>query len=198
MQKGLRGPPGMPVDWANKSRQARGETMTAPATARNCLRALVFGLLLPLAAANAQEVRALSAGQSIYLPIYSHMLYGNMGRSGKVSQVLLSALVSIRNTDGRRPLRILSARYYDTRGKLLGDRVPTPVVIPPYGTHELFVELNDASGGSGANFVIKWDAEEPINPPLVEALHANMDGGKAVIFMTQSVPISDPAAPPAK
>jgi hypothetical protein len=160
--------------------------------------ALVFGLLATSTAVVAQEVRALSSGQSIYLPIYSHMLYGNVGKSGKVSQVLLSALVSIRNTDGQRPLRILSARYYDTHGKLLSERVPKPVVIPPYGTHELFVELNDASGGSGANFVIKWDAETPINPPLVEALHANMDGGKAVIFMTQSVPIYDTAAPTAK
>ena len=68
---------------------------------------------------------------------------------------------------------------------------PPPVVLPPLGTLELFVELNDASGGSGANFIIKWNAEQPINPPLVESLHANMDGGKAVIFMTQSVPVED-------
>lgn len=174
--------------------------MSSSTTGRRTLAAtaLVFGLLATSTAVVAQEVRALSSGQSIYLPIYSHMLYGNVGKSGKVSQVLLSALVSIRNTDGHRPLRILSARYYDTHGKLLSERVPKPVVIPPYGTHELFVELNDASGGSGANFVIKWDAETPINPPLVEALHANMDGGKAVIFMTQSVPIYDTAAPTAK
>ena len=174
--------------------------MSSSTTGRRTLAAtaLVFGLLAMSTAVVAQEVRALSSGQSIYLPIYSHMLYGNVGKSGKVSQVLLSALVSIRNTDGHRPLRILSARYYDTHGKLLSERVPKPVVIPPYGTHELFVELNDASGGSGANFVIKWDAETPINPPLVEALHANMDGGKAVIFMTQSVPIYDTAAPTAK
>jgi hypothetical protein len=158
-----------------------------------CLWAVIFGLFSASTAANAQEIRALSSGQSIYLPIYSHMLYGNLGKSGKVSQVQLSALVSIRNTDGRRPLRILSARYYDTQGKPLGEHVPKPVAIPPYGTHELFVELNDASGGSGANFVIRWDAESPINPPLVEALHANMDGGKAVVFMTHAVPINDPA-----
>jgi hypothetical protein len=56
---------------------------------------------------------------------------------------------------------------------------------------ELFVELNDASGGSGANFIIQWDAEQPINPPLVESLHANMDGGKAVIFTTQAVAVSE-------
>jgi len=160
--------------------------------------ALIFGLFPGSTAASAQEIRTLSSGQSIYLPIYSHMLYGNVGKSGKVSQVLLSALVSIRNTDGRRPLRLLSARYYDTHGKLLNERVPAPVIIPPYGTHEIFVELNDASGGSGANFVVRWDAEVPINPPLIEALHANMDGGKAVIFMSQSVPIHEPAMPPAK
>ena len=158
-----------------------------------CLSIFIFCLFSGSTATNAQEIRTLSSGQSIYLPIYSHMLYGNIGKSGKVSQVLLSALVSIRNTDGKRPLRLLSARYYDTQGKLLAERVPAPVVIPPFGTYELFVELNDASGGSGANFVVKWNADAPINPPLIEALHANMDGGKAVIFMTQSVPINDPA-----
>jgi hypothetical protein len=139
----------------------------------------------------AQEARPLAKSQTVYLPIYSHMLYGNLGKSGKASYVLLSALVSIRNVDARRPLRVLSARYFDTQGKLLGERVAAPVVVPPLGTLELFVELNDASGGSGANFVVKWDAEAPINPPLVEALHANMDGGKAVIFTTQSVPVSE-------
>jgi hypothetical protein len=129
--------------------------------------------------------------QSLYLPIYSHMLYGNLGKKNTASHVLLSALVSIRNTDPKRPLRVLSAKYFDTQGKLIGERVPSPVLLPPLGTLELFVELNDASGGSGANFVIKWEAEQPINPPLVESLHANMDGGKAVIFMTQAVPLSE-------
>lgn len=153
--------------------------------------AVVVGLGIWIGGAVAQEARPLVKAQTLYLPIYSHMLYGNLGKSGKASHVLLSALVSIRNTDGKRPLRVLSARYYDTHGTLLGERVPAPVTLPPFGTLELFVELNDASGGSGANFVIKWDAEQPINPPLVESLHANMDGGKAVIFMTQSVPLND-------
>ncbi|WP_153133425.1 DUF3124 domain-containing protein [Dechloromonas hortensis] len=155
------------------------------------LFALVFCLFGQSTAGIAQEARPLSKGQSVYLPIYSHMLYGNLGKSGKASFVLLSALVSIRNTDSKRPLRILSAKYFDTQGKLLGERVSGPTVLPPLGTLELFVELNDASGGSGANFVVKWEADAAINPPLVEALHANMDGGKAVIFTTQSVPVAD-------
>ncbi len=155
------------------------------------LYALVFAIFCGSTVVSAQEARPLTKAQTLYLPIYSHMLYGNLGKSGKVSQVLLSALVSIRNTDGKRPLRVSSAKYFDTNGKLLGERVPVPMLVPPLGTLELFVELNDASGGSGANFVIRWDAEQPINPPLVESLHANMDGGKAVIFMTQAVPVSE-------
>lgn len=159
------------------------------------LRTLLCGLFFALSSVStvtmAQEARPLSKGQTLYLPIYSHMLYGNIGKSGKASNAMLSALVSIRNTDGKRPLRIQSARYYDTHGKMLSERVPSPVTIQPFGTLEIFVDLNDAAGGSGANFIIKWDADQQINPPLVESLHANMDGGKAVIFMTQAVPVSE-------
>ena len=39
--------------------------------------------------------------------------------------------------------------------------------------------------------IIEWEAEQPVSPPLVESLHANMDGGKAVIFMTHSVPLAE-------
>lgn len=139
---------------------------------------------------SAQELTPLKS-QSLYLPIYSHMLYGNLGKGGKASSVLLSALVSLRNTDARRPIRVLSAKYFDTNGRLLGDRLGGTVVLPPLGTHELFVELNDASGGSGANFIVRWEADQPVSPPMVEALHANMDGGKAVIFLTRAVPIAE-------
>lgn len=153
--------------------------------------ALIFVSIFLSTVAFAQQARPLTGNQTLYLPIYSHMLYGNLGRNGKASYALLSALVSIRNTDTRRALRVISARYYDTHGKLIDERVPKPLLLPPLGTLELFVELNDASGGSGANFIVRWDAEQPINPPLVEALHANMDGGKAVIFTTHAVPIVD-------
>ena len=159
------------------------------------IHALTCGLFFALFSAStvtaAQEARPLTKSQTLYLPIYSHMLYGNIGKSGKASNAQLSALVSIRNTDGKRPLRIQSARYFDTHGKMLSERVPSPITIQPYGTLEIFIDLNDSAGGSGANFVIRWEADQPINPPLVESLHANMDGGKAVIFMTQAVPVSE-------
>lgn len=150
---------------------------------------LLAALLFAACGAFAEDMRALSRGQALYLPIYSHMLYGNVGRSGNASKVMLSALVSIRNIDPRRPLRVMSARYYETQGKFLREFVPAPVTVAPLGTLELFVELHDESGGSGANFLIRWEAETAVNPPLVEALHANMDSGKAVIVTTQAVPV---------
>lgn len=154
------------------------------------IASIALALLLAATSAMAQEIRAPSKGQSLYLPVYSHMLYGNISSKGQAARVLLSAMVSIRNTDTKRPIRVLSARYYDTGGRFLRDYVPAAQTIPPLGTLELFVELNDESGGSGANFLINWDSAQPVSPPLVEALHANMDSGKAVILTTQAVPVA--------
>ena len=67
--------------------------------------------------------------------------------------------------------------------------LPAPQTIPPYGTHELYVARSDSSGGSGANFVIEWSAERPINPPLVEALHADIREARTLLFVTTARPI---------
>ena len=59
----------------------------------NKFRALICGLIFALFSAStvtyAQEARPLTKGQTLYLPIYSHMLYGNIGKSGKASNAML-------------------------------------------------------------------------------------------------------------
>jgi hypothetical protein len=149
---------------------------------------LTLSLFLAQPAA-AQEELPLSRGQTVYLPVYSHINHGNLDRKGKPDKVLLSALVSIRGTDPKRPFRVTSARYYNTEGKLLREFVARPVAVPPMGTIELFVERHDESGGSGANFVIAWDADTAINAPLIEAVHANIEGARSVVFTTQGRPL---------
>lgn len=156
------------------------------------MRRIVLHTLLCCAIAMpalAQEARPLSKGESLYLPIYSHMLYGNVDKKGWAPKALLSAMVSVRNTDAKRSLKLVSARYYDTQGTFLREYLVAPVSIVPFGTHELLVDLHDTSGGSGANFLLRWEADAAMNPPLVEAIHANMDGGKAVIFTTRALPV---------
>lgn len=139
--------------------------------------------------ASAQKVESLTFGQLLYLPIYSHMYHGDQDKQGKPAQKLLSAHISIRNTNSQVPLKILFARYYDTDGKLVKEFIPSPLTIPPLGTHELFVPRGDVTGGSGANFLISWSAGVAVNPPLVEALHADMEPARTLIFITAARPI---------
>ena len=154
-------------------------------------------LITRILVAAACTLPGLSAAQSLpsylsqvlYLPIYSHVYHGDLDERGKPVQTLLSAHVSIRNMNTNRALKLLYARYYDTDGKLLKEFVPNPIVIPPLGTHELFVPKSDESGGSGANFLISWSAETSVNPPLVEALHADIQPSRTLIFTTSARPI---------
>jgi hypothetical protein len=146
-----------------------------------CWLLLVLALL---ATSSARAEEELSAGQSLYLPVYSYIWHGDrMGSDKSPAKTLLSALVSIRNTSLKTPIRVVSARYYSTDGKLLNEYVPKPVVIGAMGTLELFVERKEAEGGSGANFVIQWDAATATNPPVVEAVHADIRGGSHAISL---------------
>ena len=152
------------------------------------LLALVL-LCLPAFAA-AQAVAPLATGQSLYLPIYSHLYHGDVNpRTGKPSQTLVSTHISIRNTDPVAGMKVVSARYYNTEGKLLREFLPKPQAIPPLGTYELYVPRSDSSGGSGANFIIDWIADKPVNPPLVEALHADIREARTLLFVTTGRPI---------
>lgn len=148
-------------------------------------------LLLGLLAAQAfgADEPLLLSGQTLYLPVYSHVYHGDPGKDGKLAQTLVSTHISIRNTDPQIAIRLVSARYYDTVGKLVRAYVNAPVTIPPLGTHEIFVPRTDTAGGSGANFLIAWTAETPANPPIVEALHADIREARTLMFITTGQPI---------
>lgn len=149
----------------------------------------VFVLFSVSSASAAEE---LTAGQALYLPVYSHIWSGDrVGRDNSPTMSLVSVLVSVRNTSLKTPIRVTSARYYSTEGKLLREYLAKPVLIAAMGTHELFVERKESEGGSGANFVIQWDAAVPTNSPLVEALHADIrSGNHALAFITTAKPIA--------
>ena len=153
---------------------------------------LLSAILVACVAAQAQEARGPSPGQTVYLPIYSSMLFGNLSRGGVPSRVLLSAMVSIRNTDPSRTVRLTSLQYHDSTGKLLREYLQEPATLAPLSTREYFVELHDDSGGSGANFLMRWESDPPASPPLLEAIHANLDSARGVVFVTQGVPVQSP------
>ena len=149
------------------------------------LTILVFG-----ATTSAMAGDELSAGQTLYLPVYSKIWHGDRIEGKEPIDRLVSALVSVRNTSLKTPIRITSARYFSTEGKLLKEYLPTPTTIGTMGTLELFVERKESDGGSGANFIIQWDSTSPTNPPMVEAVHADIrNGQQALTFITTAHPI---------
>jgi hypothetical protein len=145
-------------------------------------------LMAIFSASGAMAAEDVSIGQTVYLPVYSHIWYGDrVGRENAPVKSPVSALVSIRNTSLKTSIRILSARYYSTEGRLIGEYLAKPVTLNALGTRELFVERKESEGGSGANFVIQWDSAVATNPPVVEALHADIrSGSHALIFVTTS------------
>ncbi|HEY6095432.1 MAG TPA: DUF3124 domain-containing protein [Gallionellaceae bacterium] len=146
----------------------------------------LFALALSCLAGNTRaEDAPLSRGQTLYLPIYSHIWHGDVNQArGEPMRSNLSALVSIRNTSLKTPLRLLSARYYNTEGKLLKEFIASPRSIPPMGTVELFIEKSESEGGSGANFIIQWEAATATNPPVVEAVHIDNQASRPYSFVT--------------
>jgi hypothetical protein len=147
---------------------------------------LVVAALLPMAA---QAQRALSAGQSLYLPIYAFVQYGDRDGAGNTRQLPVSALVSIHNTDPDKSVRVLGARYYSTEGKFIGNFLAAPRVLRPMETLEFLVERRDVAGGSGSNFVVQWEADTLVSPPLVQALHLEIQTNRSIVFTTDAVVI---------
>ena len=158
----------------------------------SCHLAAGLTLLCTLLPALAQGISPLSKGQTVYVPIYSEIRHGNVSSSGRSEGTLMSVLVSVRNTDPGNPIRVVAAPYYNTDGVLIRNSVPTPRVVPPFGTLELFVELRENAGGSGANYAIKWDAAAPVSPPIIEALHSKFQAGYSVAFISRGRAVSEP------
>lgn len=139
------------------------------------------------AVSSGAEELSLSKGQMLYLPIYSTIWHGDTHPTkGAPMKSNMSALVSIRNTSMKTNIKVLSARYYNTEGKLIKEFVSTPKAILPLGTLELFIEKSEAEGGSGANFLIQWEATSDTNPPVVEAVHIDNQPSRPYSFVTSA------------
>lgn len=116
------------------------------------------------------------AGQIVYVPAYSHIYHGD----GKPH--LLTITLSVRNTSLDDAIMVKSIRYFDTRGKLVKSYLDKPVRLPSLGTTEVIVEREDASGGSGANFLVQWYSNQPVTEPIVEAVMIDTEREQGISF----------------
>jgi len=123
----------------------------------------------------------LSSGQLLYVPVYSHIYTGNRERPFN-----LAVTLSIRNTDPRTSLRLTVVDYFDTEGRLIRQYLKSPVQLNPLGSIRYVVAEKDVSGGSGANFLVRWEAASAINVPVVESVMIGAQSGQGISFTSQA------------
>jgi len=128
----------------------------------------------------AEEKTGLSDGQAIYVPAYSHIYSGSRERP-----FLLTITLSIRNIDPKHRIVITSADYFATQGKLLKGFLEKPITLKPLESIRYIIPERDEAGGSGANFIVKWKSEKPVNPPVVETIMIGTQSQQGISFSSR-------------
>jgi hypothetical protein len=148
------------------------------------LALMVTGIIISAgrAAGNIQ----LSMGQSVYVSIYSHIYSGRKARPFD-----LAAILSIRNTDIHQPLTIVSIKYYDTDGKLLKEYLDEPLELKALASTRYIIMEGDKTGGSGANFIVKWKSKIRVTTPIIEAVMIGTHSGQGISFVSRGQVIEE-------
>lgn len=126
------------------------------------------------------ETGALSTGQSIYVPAYSHIYSGN-----RELPFLLTVTLSIRNIDPHNSITVSHIDYYETQGKLLKNCLEKPIVLQPLESFRYIVPERDKSGGSGANFIVIWASDKTTNIPIVETIMIGTQNQQGISFTSR-------------
>ncbi len=145
---------------------------------------LSIGILIP-AGSSAADIR-LSAGQTVYVPIYSHV-YGGI----KARPFDLAAILSIRNTNLKSSINIISVKYYDSDGNLVKGYLEAPISLNALASTRYIIAEDDKIGGSGANFIVIWRSEQPVNPPIIEGVMIGTHSGQGISFVSRGQVIKD-------
>ncbi|MGK7877533.1 MAG: DUF3124 domain-containing protein [Xenococcaceae cyanobacterium] len=124
-------------------------------------------------------IAVLAMGQTIYVPVYSHIYYLNHQK-----EYNLATTLSIRNTDLTHAITIEAVNYYDSDGQLVRQYIEDrdPLLLSPLGSTDFFVGVSDKTGGVGANFLVEWKAGDKVTEPIVEAVMIGTAGTQGISF----------------
>jgi hypothetical protein len=146
------------------------------------MAAALCALVATPAAAQALKVK----GQSLYVPVYSHIYSGNRERP-----TYLAATVSIRNTDPVHAIQLEAVDYFDSAGQLVRRYLEKPIILKPMASTRYVVSESDKAGGSGANFIIRWKSDQPVNPPIAEGIMISTASQLGISFTSRGQVIQE-------
>ncbi|MEN6466154.1 MAG: DUF3124 domain-containing protein [Syntrophaceae bacterium] len=116
-------------------------------------------------------------GQVLYMPIYSNI---PMDKKNKYD---VSAFLAVHNTDLKYRIKIKRIDYFDTEGRIVKNFITADQQLDPVATKIFTIPKEDQSG-TGANFLIEWIADQPVNEPLIESIMTDLTGTKGLAFIS--------------
>ena len=146
-------------------------------------------IVLIATGSNADTCSERTKGQTVYVPVYSHIYSGDQERP-----IYLAVTLSLRNTDTSQAITITRVDYYDSNGQLIKNYVEAPVSLKAMASTRYVIKESDKVGGSGANFIVDWKADQAVTPPLIETVMISARQTLGISFTSRGQVI-EPAGP---
>lgn len=118
---------------------------------------------------------------TVYVPIYSDIYSVRKQKS-----TLLTATLSIRSTSLVDTTFINSIDYFDSHGNKIRSYIDKTLVLKPMASLDYVIERDDVAGGTGANFLVTWGADEDTKP-IFQAVMISTSGQHGLSFVTNGV-----------
>lgn len=148
--------------------------------------AILFSLVPMVLPDTARSEIKLVSGQTVYVPAYSFIFYGDRQRPFD-----LTVTLSIRNTDLTHSITLLSIEYYNSDGKPVKKYLDSPTKLEPLAAKHSIIEESDKSGGVGASFIVKWKSDAKVTEPLIETVMISTVSQQGLSFTSRGRAIEE-------
>jgi len=130
----------------------------------------------------------LSTASTVYVPIYKsfYQFYGSVRDTFS-----LTCTIYLHNTDKKNAIVITTIEYYDQNGKLINKLIEEPINVKPWASREITLPVSKDPDDSGANLIVRWKADQPVNHPIVEVLMVGQVFNRGVSFLTRGYEIKE-------
>jgi hypothetical protein len=129
----------------------------------------------PASADQAQTAK----GQTLYVPAYTYINYGD--RQGKIK---LNVTLSIRNISLDTPITVSTVDYIGGDGKKIRSYLKQPIALQPLASGQYAIKESDLEGGLGTGFLVTWQSDSPVPPPVVQAVMIGAESTQGISFVT--------------
>ena len=125
-------------------------------------------------------------GQTVYVPAYSQIYHGD-----KAHAFDLTVTLSIRNTDIKHAVTLISVEYYNSEGKRLKNYIDGDTKVGPMAFARYIVNESDQSGGAGASFRVKWKSDAGVTEPVIETVMIGTRTQQGISFTSRGVVVRE-------